>query len=368
MFKKGLLTLCKKLQTIESTYIMNPQELFSMRAREGDLIKTGGNVIFDVKGLVHPPNRVIAFPRYIPSPQGNRKHGKSIYDKVYSLSERFKFLQEKAPALIVRDTVFDEVMCEVPVEVITRHYNPVEGLRKLRSAKTLSELERKAVQLAETLKEAAGIPWSAIGISGSLLVGLYTLQSDIDPVVYGVESCRKAYAALESLREAGASQFKPYNRRELNALFDFRSKDTRMSFEDFERTESRKAFQGMFSGTDYFVRFVKNWDQISEQYGDVCYKNCGYAKITATVEDDAEALFTPCTYKLENVEVVDGAKLEPVREIVSFRGRFCEQAKTGEAVVAQGKVERVTDTRTQREHYRMILGNVPSDFMALSRV
>ena len=36
--------------------------------------------------------------------------------------------------------------------------------------------------------------------------------------------------------------------------------------------------------------------------------------------------------------------------------------------MAQGKVERVTDKQTEREHYRMILGNVPSDFMALSRV
>jgi predicted nucleotidyltransferase len=338
-----------------------------MRAREGELIKTDNDVIFDVKGLVHPPNRIVAFPRYIPSPQGNRKSRKGVYDKIYSLSERFKFLQEKAPALIVHDKVFDAVLCEVPTNEVTRHYTPVEKLRKLRSAKILSALERKAVQLAETLKEAANIPWSAVGISGSILVGLYTLQSDIDPLVYGIESCRKAYAALENLREADASQFKPYTRKELQALFDFRSKDTIMSFEDFERTESRKAFQGMFSGTDYFIRFVKDWSQTSEQYGGVCYKDCGYAKITATVADDAEALFTPCTYQLENVAVVDGAKLQPIREIVSFRGRFCEQAKTGEAVVAQGKVERVTNTQTKREHYRLILGNKPSDFMALSQ-
>jgi predicted nucleotidyltransferase len=99
----------------------------------------------------------------------------------------------------------------------------------------------------------------------------------------------------------------------------------------------------------------------------VHYKDCGYAKITATVADDAEALFTPCTYKLENVQVVDGAKLEPIQEIASFRGRFCEQARTGEAITAQGKVERVTDARTEREHYRLILGNVLSDFMVLSR-
>jgi len=339
-----------------------------MRAREGELIKTRDDVIFDVKGLVHPPNRIIAFPRYIPSAEGNRGHSGNLYGKVYSFTDRFKFLQENAPALIVHDEVFDATLCEVPIDLITTHYNPVEKLQKLRSTKTLSDLERKALQLAEDLKEASGVPWSSIGISGSLLVGLYTLQSDIDPVVYGVESCRKAYAALESLRETGDSRFKRYSREGLQALFDFRSKDTKMSFEDFALVESRKAFQGMYNGTDYFIRFVKDWNETSEQYGDVCYKDCGYAKITATVTDDSEALFTPCTYKLENVKVVEGAKLEPIQEIASFRGRFCEQARTGEAIMAQGKVERVTDKRTAREHYRLILGNVPSDFMVLSRV
>ena len=85
------------------------------------------------------------------------------------------------------------------------------------------------------------------------------------------------------------------------------------------------------------MRFVKDWSEISEKYGDVYYKNSGYARIAATVADDSEALFTPCTYRLENVKVADGPALEPITEVVSFRGRFCEQAKTGERIVAQGK-------------------------------
>jgi hypothetical protein len=337
-----------------------------MRGREGDLIKTGNDVIFDVKGLVHPPNRLIAFPRYIPSPQGTRQGKKSLYGKIYSFSERFKFLEQNMPDLIVHDTVFDETLCEVPVGMVVERFEPVEKLRLLRTSKKLGDLERKAVQLAEALKETAGIPWSAVGISGSVLVGLYTSKSDIDPVVYGVENCRKAYAALENLLKDGESHFEPYSREELQALFDFRSKDTIMSFEDFARVERRKAFQGMFGGTDYFIRFVKDWSQVNEQYGDVCYKNSGYVKITATIADDSEALFTPCTYKIENVKVAESAKLEPIREIVSFRGRFCEQARKGEAVTAQGKIERVTDKRQYYEYYRIILGNKPADYMVLS--
>lgn len=338
-----------------------------MRAREGDLIETSDKVIFDVKGLVHPPDKVIAFPRYIPSAESTRRRVGNLYGKVYNLAERFQFLQQNSPRLIVSDPVFGETLCEVPVNAITKHYVPIEKLAKLRKDKKLARLERKAVLLAESLKEAAGIPWSSIGISGSIMAGLCTLKSDIDPVVYGVEDCRKAYSALETLLKNENSRFKAYSRKELRTLFDFRSKDTKMSFEDFVKVETRKAFQGKFEGVDYFVRFVKDWNETSEKYGDVCYKNSGYAKITATVADDSEALFTPCKYRIENVKVPGGPVLEPILEVVSFRGRFCEQAKTCERVIAQGKVEHVKDTRNSNEHYRIIIGNKPSDFMALSQ-
>jgi hypothetical protein len=330
------------------------------------LIETRNNVVFDVKGLVHPPGKVIAFPRFIPSPTGTRKTRRGLYGKVYNLAERFKYLQENMPNLIVHDPVFDENLCEVPHTSIARHYKPAEGLRKLRFSRKLTELETKALRFAESLKEAAGIPWNAVGISGSVLVGLSTSGSDIDPIVYGTGNARKAYVALEKLLKTQGSGLTPYNNEELQTLFEFRSKDTEMSFEDFARVESRKAFQGKFDGVDYFVRFMKDWREINEEYGDMCYKNSGYSRITARVKDDSEALFTPCVYTLDNVKVVEGSRLEPISEIASFRGRFCQQARTGETVVAQGKIEQVINKKQNTWHYRMIIGNKPSDYMALS--
>ena len=335
-----------------------------MRAREGDLIRTRSNAAFDVKGLVHPVDKIIAFPRFIPSPEGTRRGMGTTYGKVYSLADRFKYLKENHPELIVFDPVFGETMCEVPISQVAEHYKPEEKLWSLRTSKDLTILESKALQLAQTLKAEADIPWSSIGISGSIMAGLTTEKSDIDPLVYGVENCRKAYAALQKLLEK-KDGFKQYNREELSELFDFRSKDTQMSFEDFVAVENRKAFQGKFMATDYFIRFVKDWREINEQYGDVCFKNSGYAKITAKIADSTDSLFTPCTYKLSNVTVVDGPKLAPIDELVSFRGRFCEQAVNGEAVESQGKVELVTDRKSSEQHYRLILGNKPSDYMVL---
>ena len=97
--------------------------------------------------------------------------------------------------------MFGETLCEVPVDQIAQHYQPSEKLASLRTAKNLSALESKALRLAVTLKEKADIPWSAIGISGSIMAGLTTETSDIDPLVYGVENSRKAYKALQELRE-----------------------------------------------------------------------------------------------------------------------------------------------------------------------
>jgi len=336
-----------------------------IRAREGDVLETVDNIFFDVKGVVHPPGRVVAFIRFVPDSKGDRKRNEKTYRKVYALSERYALLRQAFPQYLVYDQVFNEHLCEVPVKTVKHHYKPVDHLRDLRHEDKLDEVESQALRFAELLKENANVSWSKLGISGSILVKLHTEASDIDPIVYGSENCRRVYSALGSLLESGGSPVKPYSPKELKELFDFRSKDTAMRFEDFVRTESRKVLQGKFMGRDYFIRFVKDWNEIDEKYGTIIYKPEGYAKIKATVVDDSEAIFTPCCYKIDKVEVLEGTLIETIEEIVSFRGRFCEQSRKGEAVIAQGKVEKL-QKEGKREHYRLLLGNKASDHMVLA--
>jgi len=337
-----------------------------MKLIEGDLILTEDGSIFDVKGLVHPPDKIIAFPRFILDPSGNRKCKGLTYKKVYNISARFEFLGQKLPQYIVHDSVFDERLCEVPVKDVKRCYKPVDRLEELRTSKQLDETETAALEFLELLKNYTDVPWSNMGISGSLLVNLHTLTSDIDPVVYGTKNSHKAYKALKALQQDAKSAVKPYSTEELRKLYHFRYQDTRVSFKDFMRTESRKVLQGKFEGRDYFVRLVKDWSEIQEEYGVVRYRNIGYARIRAEIEDDSEAILTPCSYKLKRVEVLEGVRLHSIKEVASFRGRFCEQARIGEVVIAQGKVEHVIDNKENREYFRLLLGNKPSDFMVLA--
>ena len=332
------------------------------KPREGDFIETHQDLIFDVKGLTHPPNRIIAFIRYLPSKERERKRKNKIYSKIYSLSRRYVWLKENLPDYLVYDSIFDEVLCEVPVEDIKKHYTPVETVKRLLKAESLDFLEFKALELVSLLRSSANIPWNVIGISGSIMVDLHTVSSDIDLIVYGSRNCRRVYSAIKGLLEDSSCSLKPYSLDELRQLFDFRSKDTLMNFEDFVGVESRKILQGKFMQTDYYIRFVKDWNEIEENYGDVRYKNVGYGKIEATVIDDSESIFTPCTYKIENVKVLEGPNAEPIMEVASFRGRFCEQARKGEKIVAQGKIEQVTK-KDGATYYRLLIGNKPTDYM-----
>ncbi|MFW6117514.1 MAG: hypothetical protein ACOC6G_02910 [Thermoproteota archaeon] len=337
-----------------------------VRAREGEFIETFEGLLFDVKGLIHPPNRIIAFIRYFPDQEGNRKRGDKPYGKVYSLQKRYQLLKKRYPKYLVYDRVLDTELCEVPKRSIKKIHNPVEKLDELRKCEDPTEPEEQALRLAEYVKESSGIPWSSIGISGSIMVDTYTPNSDIDPVIYGSENCLKAYSTLRELLDDPSIPLQAYTQKGLKDLFHFRSKDTHMGYEDFVKTESRKVNQGKIFQKDFFIRFVKDWKEVTQEYGDIEYQNKGYATVRGVVADDSQSLFTPCKYYIEEAEYLEGSQKEKIQEISSFRGRFCDQAREGEGVIAQGKVEQVTDHRENREYLRLLIGNRPEDYMILA--
>ena len=332
-------------------------------AREGEILESLDGLFFDVKGLVHPPDRIVAFIRFYPNVNGNRIKGSKLYRKVYSLKDRYRLLKERYPRYLVYDPVFDEVLCEVPRNEVKSIHDPVEFLKEiLLNRERLDELTLKALSFAEVIKRHSKIPWESIGVSGSVMIGLHQESSDIDIVVYGSKNCLAVYETMRELLEE-EDCVRPYREEELKKLYKFRYSDTHMRYEDFERVERRKVTQGIYLDREFFIRFVKNFDEERESYGSILYKNCGRILVKAEVADSSDSIFTPCRYGIENVEVVKGRKVESITEIASFRGRFCDQAREGELIVAQGKLERVERADGREYHYRVLLGGSPEDYM-----
>ena len=331
-------------------------------AREGDFVETVDNLIFDVKGLVHPPDRIVAYVRYVQDSGGDRRRGSVVYRKVYSLGERERLLETEYPQYLFYDPIFGERLQGVPIQYISIHYRPAGKVLELFERSEQDDVERQAIEFAQCLHDSSGVSFEKLGLSGSLLVGLHTEKSDIDPIVYGRRICIAVHEALKELMQRGSSPVSPYDLDDLKRLYRFRSRDTQMPLKDFLRIERRKVLQGKFRGRDFFMRFVLDWNEVDEKYGDRRYVPVGYAEIKAKVEDASNSIFTPCSYKISETETHEGLRGLPIEEIVSFRGRFCEQAVEGETIIAQGKVEKVIE-KDGTQHFRLILGARTSDFM-----
>jgi predicted nucleotidyltransferase len=334
-----------------------------MRLREGDFIETLEGFIFDVKGFSHPPDRVIAYLRYVPDDSGSRVRLGVKYRKVYRLKDREEFLRQNAPIYIFRSPVFNMEMQGVPLDRIKRVYNPQLKIKQLIAMGVKDRVEENALEFVKLLSVKSGIPVDGIGLSGSMLVGLHNENSDIDVIVYGRENSLKVYRALEELMNEHG-KVKPYNFDELAELYEFRSQDTSIPFKAFLKVEGGKKTQGKFMGRSFFIRFLHDWSEVCEEYGDKVYEPMGFCTIRAEVSDDSESIFTPCRYSVSNVQFLSNVKINPaeLREVYSFRGRFCEQAKTGDIIRVSGKLEKVTDLNGEY-WFRVVVGGDRGDYI-----
>ncbi len=333
---------------------------------EGYYIESAERLLFTVKGLVHPPNTVVAYLRYAPDTSDERERKGIRYRKLYHFAEQEELLRERCPAYLFFDPVFGERLQGVPREHIRQVYDPCFKLDELRSRENLDEVEKNALEFTELLRDTVGVSKRCLGISGSILLELHIPQSDIDVIVYGVDNCWAVHKALRGMLNEPSSGVERLDRRELEELYTFRSQDTLMVFEDFIRLERRKVIQGKFRSRDYFIRFVKTPSEVGEGYGDRRYTSLGLARIEATVTDAKEAIFTPCTYGIDAVKFIEGEEVSTLKELSSFRGRFCEQAKEGERIAAHGKLERVS-LKDGSVYHRLLIGKPGSGMVVRSR-
>ncbi len=333
---------------------------------ESYYLETQEGLFFAVKGVEHPADRIIAVVRYAPDEEkGNRRKGKQSYRRLYHFAEQEQLLKANYPQYLAYDPVFQTTLQSVPKTCILSAYDPRLRLQELMQKRRGEGIEEDAVAFACLLRAEAGVPSSAIGVTGSLLIGLHTESSDLDMAIFGRHECHRVYHALQRLLDVSQNaELRRLDSRGIEALFTQRTADTRMAFDEFIRLEKRKVNQGSFRNREYFIRFMKEAHEPSGIYSRQKYTPLGRVVIAARIADDQETIFTPCRYLLSDVRTLEGEAMPGPDEIVSFRGRFCEQAIAGEHIMAAGTLERVDSIHGDVRN-RLLLGNSPDDTMVL---
>jgi hypothetical protein len=223
-------------------------------------------------------------------------------------------------------------------------------------------LVENALALVSLLGQTANVPLENLGISGSLLYGLHHSKSDIDIVVYGETEGRAVHQALRHLLDNSSESVYPLDRDQLMALHASHQPEIPLTFADFARIQSRKVNEFFFKEFQCFIMFVKWPEQWGERYADPSFEQLGSAKIRARVKEDRDSIFTPCRYLIEDVSFLDGGLESDLREVISFRGLFSDQARAGEWVLAKGSLERVIP-QSAPVYYRLTVGGQVGDYL-----
>ncbi len=333
------------------------------RFRDRDFIETGEGFFFCVVGGIHPRDRVIAYLKYIPDQAGKWGRGKRRFKRVLrnytipALSETLAFLREKHPEYLFFSRPFHVRMSSVPLPRIGRRFLPEVRLQNLLQSSELDNLEEKLITLVELLCQKSGVRESYFGATGSILLDIHqTAFSDLDILVYGRRNALLVKRALLSMYEDSSSRISRFSSDRLVDWCRGKVGLYPLSYDEAKALLTRRWNRGLFQSTMFSVHPVLMESEQTERYGDRWFKPLGLLKIEAKVLSNTEAMFLPSAYEVSDVRILEGPKVEDLREVCSYQGIYSDILEPEERFVAKGKIEHVKDRRTDEEYYRLLVG------------
>ncbi|MCW4001786.1 MAG: hypothetical protein NWE97_01170 [Candidatus Bathyarchaeota archaeon] len=332
--------------------------------RDRDFLQTREGFFFCIVGPSHPQDRVISYLKYVPSRFGVWGKGEKRFRRVMSaytipnLLETFSFLEENHPHYLFHSPFYNITLTAVPKKHISKHYKPEHKLARLVKTLRLDPLQRKLTRFAGVLAETSKVSIEFLGVTGSLLLDIHQPAfSDLDLTVYGL---RNSLALKNSLSEKYVSSCSPVKHLEKKAVKAWCAKKARrypLTPDEAFQIYKRKWNQGVFEGTSFSIHPVKSEQEVTEEYGASTYHPIGHATIRAVVDDNTEYLFLPAVYRVKDVQIVEGPEVADIAEVVSYESLYDSMAEVEESIFVRGKLERVVDNKTGREHHRVLVGS-----------
>jgi len=320
--------------------------------RDRDFLRTREGFLFCVVGPFHPPDRAVSYLKYVPAKLGLWGRGKKRFRRVMraytipSLLETFRLLERSSPHYLFYSSFYNITMTAVPHEYIAKHYKPEEKLAQLLQAARLDSLQKKLLRFASFLSDKGGISPNSLGATGSILLNIHRPEfSDIDMTVYGLKNSLAAKSALTKAYSLSSSPARRLEGDALKAWCTSKARHHPLTFDEAMQIYQRKWNIGIFEGTAFSIHPIKLEEEVTEAYGEKTYHPVAPITIRAVVHDNANCMFLPAVYQVQEVKTIEGPPVTDIQEVVSYEGLYSDIAEAGETILARGKLERVLTKR-----------------------
>lgn len=321
-----------------------------MKARTRDFIYTLDDLYFAATSYLHPADRIVSFLRYIPHEKGERFKNGARYSKVDSI-QAYDFLENNYPQYLYKCENTQKLMMGVPSDRVKQILKPENRLKEIMTKNPSLPLLKKVIKIADTFNKHADIPYNCMGISGSILPGLYdTSNSDIDFVIYGLENHHQARETFNEMKDKEI--FQSISDDYWKKIYKKRIKDSSLSFEEFCWYEKRKNNRGLIQGTLFDILATRDWDEINAGDFNKQYEDLGPVYVEAKVTDSLASFDNPAIYEINQVKIIEGYEV-PINQIACFTHTYAGQAFEGEEIIVKGKLEKVIGSD---ETYRIVVG------------
>ena len=322
--------------------------------RDGEAVLTREGFLFYVFGYEHPPDRVIAFLKYIPTEYSGlfplryldrrwsmRGISLSRPEKLYTPENYSKIIEtfkENFPEYLYLCPMRSKLLLSVPKDRIKEVFIPRIQLRKILQKNDRDGLQELAVEFIDLLSEESGLPSDSFGIHGSLSLGMHSSLSDIDLVIYGSKEFRTVERVVRKLVSAG-----------------------KVSYVFTKRYDHCKRQRGRYKGRLFVFNATRQMKEIRNDYGKYRYKPLQPLRFRCLVTGDSEAMFRPSIYQIGAYRPLNSqSEIEEKRlpsRLVSMIGYYRNIARKDEEVEVSGILEEVEEIKTGKLFHQVVVGS-----------
>lgn len=286
--------------------------------------------------------KVIGIPKYFVSKGSNNIKSRKIdvtnYFRLDSYVESIMYARIFSKCKVSRVDRYGEDLCIFDFSEIEKVYNPFSKALELCNYRGTDVVLKDACRLITILTKEFGIPLSDIGIEGSILLGGYKLESDLDFVVKGFSSVailKEKFHLLEKHKG-----IKLYSIEDAELVFSRRKGSKSFgSIKEMMQQEKRRSV-GLFNGRRFWIQPIIGNNILEMETRTLT--RIGELMSNCTVLKDDFAFFWPSHYKVKDseghdydVECYDPTYMNQAEknDIVYIKGPVYEDKNTGRKIV-----------------------------------